>query len=1752
VTGLRFYKGAANEGTHVGHLWTSGGALLAEATFTGESASGWQTVSFASPVPLTPGVTYVASYHSSSGFFALDAGYFAAARIAGPLELLADGADGPNGVFRYGASGFPDQDGNGSNYWVDVSFVPDAPFDGDPPGVESVSPAAGASGVAFGQNVTARFDEAMDPASLDGASFELRDGASALVPASVSYAGATRTATLDPAADLAPSTTYTATVKGGASGALDLAGNPLPADFVWSFTTAPPPPPPPDEGPGGPILVVANAANPFGRYLAEILRTEGLNAFGVTDASNLTAPLLAAHEVVILGEQPLDAAQVALLTAWVDGGGKLVAMRPDPDLAGLLGLAPAGGTLSEGYLAIDTGAAPGAGLVGETLQFHGTADLWTLAGATALATLHSDATTATSHPAVTLRSVGSNGGFAAAFSYDLARSVVYTRQGNPAWAGEERDGQQPPILRSDDLFFPDWIDLDKVAIPQADEQQRLLVKLIEHVAEPPLPRFWYFPSGHRAVVVMTGDQHGCCGGTRDRFDADLAADPPSCSVEDWECVRSSSYLYPDGVSNPPPGSGMGDLEGLLYHAQGFELGVHVNTGCANWTPATLDAFFTSQLATFASQFPSLPGMDSHRTHCITWSDWASAAEVELAHGVRLDTNYYYWPPSWVDDRPGLFTGSGMPMRFARTDGSLIDVYQAVTQMTDESGQTYPFTIDALLDRALGPEGYYGAFTANMHTDGASHSIAGHAAIVASAQARGVPVVSGRQLLEWLDGRNASSWALENWDGDTLAFSLTPGAGARNLRALLPLEAGTGPLTSLTRGGAPVAFTTELIKGTTYAVFPAEAGSYVASFALDELPPAITDVTALPAADGSALVEWNTDEAATSRVDYGTAPDALTSFVTQPGFVSTHAVPLGGLAPATTYYYRVASADAFGNAATDPAPPAAPRSFTTPAGPCLTDTTAGDFAAGAPDAGAHVSSAGGGELILAPTDGSDFDGGALPAGWSATAWAGGGSAVVAGGALAVDGARAGTDASFGPGRSLEFVATFAGAPFQHAGFGVSYEGAPWAMFSTGAAGTGVLARSHDGITATDTPLGAGRLGAPHRFRIDWGAGAIDFFVDGALVASHPVAIGAGLRPLVSDLGVGGPALSVDWLRLSPFAPAGSFLSRVADAGLPASWGAVSFSLGLPAATSVAVLARSGPTALPDAFWSPFAPIPSSGAALGQVGRFAQYRLDLASADPAETPAVRDVTLACTPAPETDTDGDGIADVHETDTGVYVSPTDTGTDPLDPDSDADGFADGLELAAGADPNDPAAFPAPGGGARLLALGVLPGGAAPARSLAVSADGLAVAGAMTTPGGVEAFRWTAAGGMQPLGDLAGGAVEGIANGIAAGGESVVGGSESGAGPEAFRWTAGGGTVGLGDLAGGAFASEAFDVSADGAVVVGTATSTAGSEAFRWTAGGGLVGIGDLAGGAFASEARGVSADGAVVVGTGSSSSGPQAFRWTPAGMVALGDLAGGAFASAANDVSANGAVCVGVGTSALGPNAFRRVQPSPLRPLGELPGGVHASEALATSADGAVVVGTSEGAAGPEAFVWTAANGLRTLQAVLEADLGLDLSGWERLVAAEDVSDDGRTLVGHGLRGGEEHAFVAYLDTACNNGANDDGDSAADYPFDAGCSSPLDTSELPDCADGLDNDGDGLVDSGADPSCSSAAPAARELTSCSNGLDDDGDGAVDFPADTLCQNAADDDEAANPSSGGGCGLGPELALLLAGLLALRRRRG
>jgi hypothetical protein len=579
---------------------------------------------------------------------------------------------------------------------------------------------------------------------------------------------------------------------------------------------------PPGQGPGGPILVVSDPGDPFGRYYAEILTAEGLNAFEVRDIGQVSAASLSAYSVVVLARTGLSPAQVAMFSNWVQSGGNLIAMRPDAALADLLGLGGDAGDVGGGYMRVNTGTAPGAGITGESMQSHGVADRWTLAGASTVADLYANASSPTGSPAVTLRGVGSAGGQAAAFTYDLARSIVYTRQGNPAWAGQKRDGQAGPI-RSDDLFFggaePDWVDFGRIGIPQADEQQRLLANLVTQMSNDrlPMPRFWYFPRGERAVVVMTGDDHQA-NGTVPHFERFKQLSPAGCSVADWQCVRGTSYAYEV--------SAMSNAQVAGYQAQGFEIALHLNTSCSNFTAASLQTDWQSQLTGLQTQWPSMAAPNTNRTHCIAWSDWATQPKVERAFGIRLDTNYYYWPAAWIQDRPGMFTGSGMPMRFADLDGTPIDVYQATTQLTDESGQSIPAHVAALLDGALGPAGYYGAFTANMHTD---TPVTGAEQIVAAAQARGVPVVSARQLLGWLDGRNESSFGGLSFDGSRLRFTLNHAGGARGLEAMVPAVGPGGRLQSLTRNGAPIAFSSRVVKGVEYAVFAAAQGEHVATY-----------------------------------------------------------------------------------------------------------------------------------------------------------------------------------------------------------------------------------------------------------------------------------------------------------------------------------------------------------------------------------------------------------------------------------------------------------------------------------------------------------------------------------------------------------------------------------------------------------------------------------------------------------------------------------------------------------------------------------------------------------------------------------------------------------------------------------------------------------------------------------------------------------------------------------------------------------
>jgi len=820
ITGVRVYgAGAANLSSYIGHLWTSSGTLLGGFDLPKTPVSGWQQSIFRTPIPIVANTTYVVSYSVPMfNFYSADPGYFESqGRDNGPLHAPKSADAGGNGVI--GAFGqFPDQPSMATNYWVDVVF---SETGGLAPQVLATSQVP-TSIASTDHKPQTRFSKPLDPESVKESTVMLIDQANNLVPANVSYDANTLTVTITPDRLLHFEELYTVVLKGGGAAPhiTDLGGTPLANDFTWSFFTVGPPLNP------KPILLLTSVSsgNKFAEYCGIILGAEGfsLSSYDIAEATALT---LSRHNVIILGEMQLTPADITMLSNWVAAGGNLIAMRPDKQLASLLGISDAAAVRSEAYLKVDTSREPGAGIVGATIQYHGTADLYTLEdGTQQVATIYSGPTETevTPNPAVTLRSVGTNGGQAAAFAFDLAKSIIYTRQGNPAWAGQDRDGIPP--IRTNDLFFggsePDWVNLDKIAIPQADELQRLFANMILSMSadRSPIPRFWYLPNMKKAAIMMTGDDHGTPNGTQTVFDMLNAASPLGCSRDNWECYRATSWVYPE--------SGLTNDQARDYFNQGFEVGAHITTNCENWTPETLSASIIASQNAFRTKYVDVDNTRTNRTHCGVWTDWATHPKAELNRSISLDASYYYWPPQWVQNRPGFMTGSGFPMRYADLDGSRITVYQAATHLSNETGAS-PESINSLLDKALGDEGYYGVFGVGYdYTDQFASTI------LDIARERNISLISAQQLLTWLVAKSLSSFNSQvinpTDSGFNVEFSINVSSSAHNLMAMIPYEALGGRVTSIKKGDFPsqfpVEFTVETIKGRSYAVFPAVDGS----------------------------------------------------------------------------------------------------------------------------------------------------------------------------------------------------------------------------------------------------------------------------------------------------------------------------------------------------------------------------------------------------------------------------------------------------------------------------------------------------------------------------------------------------------------------------------------------------------------------------------------------------------------------------------------------------------------------------------------------------------------------------------------------------------------------------------------------------------------------------------------------------------------------------------------------------------------
>jgi hypothetical protein len=1136
ITGIRFYKGTANIGVHVGHLWASDGTLLASATFNTETDSGWQQVNFASAVHITANAVYVASYHTD-GNYAVDNDYFSiAGHDSPPLHALSTAAAGGNGVYASGQSAFPTNSFRDSNYWVDVVFS-DATVDPTPLAISNIN-------------------------------VQLLDGSNAIVTWNTSKNATSR---IDYSIDQNLPPASTQTVSDGAfvtSHGFHLTGLTAEATYYFSVTAV-------DQGsntltvPGpsftmpGPTLrdtllsdFLAGTTG-AGAYLAQT--ADGEVTLAPANGAEFSGPGLPPGWIEFKyssqgsatfanGRMAIDGERVA--TCMTNGLGACIPDDLAPSPVG--NLAP--GQSVEFSANFSGGAFQHAGFAqllndAEPWAMFSTATGGTLKARTSTGIAQSDFDLGPSYLGAFHRyRIDWN---AASVDYYIDGALVHS---------EPQAVPGPMRLLAGSDFNPgggavvvDWMRLRPYAAAGTftsrifNAQSMVQWNAIQWVSQVP-------PGTSLAISVRAGNS-------------------PTVGAS-WTAFTP--------ISSPGPISLPSTYQYIQYRAD--------MTGDTTNTPE-LDEIVLSG-STPVSITPTITWPNPAP---ITYGTALSSAQlnaVATASGSPVSGTFVYAPPAGTVLSAGnkslqvTFTPDDQVHYVVATATAQITVNPAPsTTVATTSNSPWLFSLPVTLKATVSPAAATGGVT---FMDGAT-TLACGAGSVATA-----PVATC--VTSTLALGNHSITAVYSGSSDGNYSGSTSAALTQSIVA---------PVTNPTINAADVA----VIEGNT------------------GFTQAIVNVTLSGGTLQPVTVKYATaDGSAVANSDYVAASGTLTF---QPGeTLKTVALSVVGdtIAEATeTFVLNLSSATngTIGKAQ-------ATITIIDDDSTSWVNSTVADFGAGTVGTGAYISSTSDGEVILAPTVGSEFLGSSLDPGWTSSILASGGFVTTGNGKGAgatLKGAAIVGGTGYAPERSLEFVAVFASVAGEYVGFMANATlnalTAPHAVFGLRVDKT-LVARTFMSGSAVETTI-SGLKGNAHKFRIDWKASSVVYWIDDTKVATHAVAISQAMKPTAMNQTTGGGALTVDYMRMTPYAAAGTYTSKVFDAGGVVNWSKMTWTSTLPASTTIVFQYSVGNTPTPDATWTPFTNVPAAGALTGS-SRYFQFVIKETTGDPGQTPVVSSVTTA----------------------------------------------------------------------------------------------------------------------------------------------------------------------------------------------------------------------------------------------------------------------------------------------------------------------------------------------------------------------------------------------------------------------------------------------------------------------------------------------------------------------------------------------
>ena len=577
-----------------------------------------------------------------------------------------------------------------------------------------------------------------------------------------------------------------------------------------------------------PILVLATDEN-YGSYTCEILRAEGFTSF-IKDSitsSQMSEAYLSSFDIVILAETSVTPKDVDQLTEYVKKGGNLIAFRPDKKLSSLFGLLPTDGEIQDGYISIQSDAEIGIGLTKEPMQFHGAADQYTREQGVEVATLHHSDSLAAKFPGVVFNAYGH--GFVMAFVYNLPKSIVYTRQGNPQDAGREMDGITG--IRAMDLFTGGFLDPSKNTINQADEQMRMLTHGIEQMSlhKRPIPRLWYFPDTLKCLVTLNNDGEDSKEAEFNQQFDDVYEKGGRMTLYIKE-VEFISKTWTD-----------------KWASRGFEISGHPDDTKQATNPdwRTMDSVYTALEKELKESY-GVNVMKTVTNHWFVWTgsladgtqDFSAQAKIEEKHAVGLDCNYAHYDNGSPDGHflgamgyhQGNYTGSGLSMKFADANGKIINVYQQLNNVYDQQYMEhkdqdgYFNAFKGIMDRSV-QQGVYSTISVRAHNNEYFFSKVPLMKMLDYANQQGIPVWTELKFLEFLKAKEETTIDDVTWGDSQLSYTIHSTLKHENgITHLIPYVFKAKEIAVVKMNGNPFPYTVHEIKGRRYALITIPSGS----------------------------------------------------------------------------------------------------------------------------------------------------------------------------------------------------------------------------------------------------------------------------------------------------------------------------------------------------------------------------------------------------------------------------------------------------------------------------------------------------------------------------------------------------------------------------------------------------------------------------------------------------------------------------------------------------------------------------------------------------------------------------------------------------------------------------------------------------------------------------------------------------------------------------------------------------------------